>query len=169
MTAKVFRAAEVCDRAQLQPYVLRLWEKEFPGIGLSEGDGPRVYREADIEQVLRIKQLVFGEGLTLAGARRRLEGDVPPAPGAPAADLPALVGPEAKQRIGAVRDGLRSLLALLDARPLPFALAAQASPAGSLAPRERAGAKRGQVARSTKGAATPARRTTKAKTKRASA
>lgn len=59
---------------QLQPYVLRSWEKEFPGIGVQKSqDGPRLYRQADVDQVLRIKQLVFGEGLTLAGARKRLE------------------------------------------------------------------------------------------------
>ena len=57
-------------------------EKEFPGIGLQKGEGARLYRESDVEQVLRIKQLVFGEGLTLAGVRRRLEGDVPVVPAA---------------------------------------------------------------------------------------
>ncbi len=75
MTPKLFKAADVCDLAQVQPYVLRSWEKEFPGIGVAEGaDSPRLYRQSDIDQVLRIKQLVFGEGLTLAGARRRLDG-----------------------------------------------------------------------------------------------
>jgi DNA-binding transcriptional MerR regulator len=75
MTPKLFKAAEVCDMAQVQPYVLRSWEKEFPGIGVEKSpDGPRLYRQSDIDQVLTIKQLVFGEGLTLAGARRRLEG-----------------------------------------------------------------------------------------------
>ena len=60
--------------AQVQPYVLRSWEAEFPQLGRAPaGGGPRVYRRADVEMVLRIKQLVFGEGLTLAGARRRLD------------------------------------------------------------------------------------------------
>jgi len=67
--------------AQLQPYVLRSWEKEFPGIGVQKpGDSQRLYRQSDVEQVLRIKQLVFTEGLTLAGARRRIESSLPPAP-----------------------------------------------------------------------------------------
>ena len=67
--------------AQLQPYVLRSWEKEFPGIGVQKSpDSPRLYRQSDIDQVQKIKQLVFGEGLTLAGARRRLEeNDAAPA------------------------------------------------------------------------------------------
>ena len=74
MTPKLFRAADVCEMAQLQPYVLRSWEKEFPGIGVQKSpESPRLYRQSDIEQVQKIKQLVFGEGLTLSGARRRLE------------------------------------------------------------------------------------------------
>src|ERR671914_683587 len=74
MAPKLYKAADVCDMAQLQPYVLRSWEKEFPGIGIQKSpDSPRLYRQSDVDQVLRIKQLVFGEGLTLAGARRRIE------------------------------------------------------------------------------------------------
>ena len=73
---ELFKAAEVCEVVQLQPYVLRSWEAEFPQIGQAPaGGGPRVYRRADIELVLRIKQLILDEGLTLSGARRRLEED----------------------------------------------------------------------------------------------
>ncbi len=77
----LLKSVEVCEIAKVQPYVLRSWEKEFPGIGVQKSaEGPRLYRQADVDQVLRIKQLVFGEGLTLAGARRRLEESVPAAP-----------------------------------------------------------------------------------------
>ena len=162
MAAKVYKAAEVCDRAQVQPYVLRSWEKEFPGIGVQKGaDGPRVYRESDIEQVLRLKQLVFGEGLTLAGAHRRLDAD--PAMAAPAAaaeDEPGeIFDGDAKRRIGVVREGLRSILTMLEARPSPFSLAA----------RERSGAQRGTAAHSKTQVATlaPAERAA-GKAKRAS-
>ena len=73
---ELFKAAEVCEVVQVQPYVLRSWEAEFPQIGQAPaGGGPRLYRRADVELVLRIKQLVFDEGLTLSGARRRLEED----------------------------------------------------------------------------------------------
>ena len=69
-----FKAAEVCEVAEVQPYMLRSWEAEFPQLGQPPaGGGPRLYRQADVEMVLRIKSLVFGEGLTLAGARRRLD------------------------------------------------------------------------------------------------
>ena len=71
---ELFKSPDVCEMAQLQPYVLRSWEAEFPGLGQPRRlAAARVYRRADVELVLRIKQLVFVEGLTLAGARRRLE------------------------------------------------------------------------------------------------
>ena len=77
MTPKLYKAADVCELAKLQPYVLRSWEKEFPGIGVQKSaESQRLYRQSDLDQVLRIKQLVFGEGLTLAGARRRLEAQL---------------------------------------------------------------------------------------------
>jgi len=70
---ELFKAAEVCEVVQVQPYVLRSWEAEFPQIGqVPAGGGPRLYRRSDVDLVLRIKQLVFDEGLTLSGARRRL-------------------------------------------------------------------------------------------------
>ena len=68
----LFRQPEVCEIASIQPYVLRSWEAEFPDLGVAKAEGgPRVYRRADVERVLRIKQLLYGEGLTLAGVRRR--------------------------------------------------------------------------------------------------
>jgi DNA-binding transcriptional MerR regulator len=113
MTPKLYKVAEVCDIAQLQPYVLKSWEKEFPGIGLQKADDSgRLYRQSDLDQVLRIKQLVFGEGLTLAGARRRLEESAPSAPVA-AAEVIEVLGADVRKRIVHVRDGLRSLLDLL--------------------------------------------------------
>ena len=53
----LFKAAEVCEVANVQPYVLRSWEAEFPQLGQpSTGGGPRVYRRSDIELVLRINR-----------------------------------------------------------------------------------------------------------------
>ena len=121
MTPKLFKAAEVCDMAQVQPYVLRSWEKEFPGIGVQKSpESARLYRQSDVDQVLKIKQLVFGEGLTLSGARRRLE--VLPAAAQPVSDrevaevLEALTS-DARTRVAHVRDGLRSILTLLSTAP----------------------------------------------------
>jgi DNA-binding transcriptional MerR regulator len=109
----LFKASEVCDLVKLQPYVLRSWEAEFPDLGVAKTDGgPRVYRRADVEQVVRIKHLLLVEGLTLAGARRKLDEE-----GAPvAADQPALielVGKNARERLTAVKRGLRSILDMI--------------------------------------------------------
>ena len=52
----LFRQPEVCEIAQVQPYVLRSWEAEFQDLGVAKTQGgPRVYRRADVERVLRIK------------------------------------------------------------------------------------------------------------------
>lgn len=109
----LFRAAEVCDLVKVQPYVLRSWEAEFPELGVSKTSGaPRVYRRADVEQVLRIKHLLLVEGLTLAGARRRLEEETAPvAPDEPVID--ELIGQNARERLTLVKRGLQSILDLL--------------------------------------------------------
>ena len=103
----------------LQPYVLRSWEKEFPGIGVQKSpDTARLYRESDLDQVRRIKQLVFGEGLTVSGARRRLEQMMPPvdADASDAADVLDTLGADARTRVDLVRTGLRSILDVLSKR-----------------------------------------------------
>jgi DNA-binding transcriptional MerR regulator len=123
MTPKLYKAADVCELAKLQPYVLRSWEKEFPGIGVHKaGESQRLYRQSDLDQVLRIKQLVFGEGLTLAGARRRLEAQLTAAsPAIAEADDADMVlqtlGQDARARIATVRAALRSLLDALSHEP----------------------------------------------------
>jgi len=108
-----FKAAEVCEVAEVQSYMLRSWEAEFPKLGRTpSGGGPRVYRQADIEMVLRIKSLVFGEGLTLAGARRRL--DETTGSNEPSGVLvEEALGKHARDRVRAVRDGLRGILQML--------------------------------------------------------
>ena len=126
VTPKLYKAADVCEIARLQPYVLRSWEKEFPGIGVQKSDeSARLYRQSDVDQVLRIKQLVFGEGLTLAGARRRLEGASLAPPPAPvgeeaddATDVVEVLGQDVRARIAHVRAGLRSLLKMLNGHEL---------------------------------------------------
>jgi DNA-binding transcriptional MerR regulator len=109
----LFKPAEVCDLLNVQPYVLRSWESEFPALGISKtAGGPRVYRRVDVEQVVRIKHLLLVEGLTLAGARRRLEEESTPI----GADMPVideLIGQHARERLTEVKRGLRSILELL--------------------------------------------------------
>ena len=114
----LFRQPEVCEIVQLQPYVLRSWEAEFPDLGVAKTEGgPRVYRRADVERVLRIKHLLFVEGLTLAGARRKLAEEQPTAAAAGLQDVAELLGTDARERILQVRSGLRELAAMLARSP----------------------------------------------------
>ena len=106
----LFKAAEVCSIARVQPYVLRSWEGEFPTLGASTTSGARIYRRADVELVLEIRRLLFEEGLTLGAARRRLTTEERP-PTEPT--VGELIGPEARERLVEVKQGLRSILELL--------------------------------------------------------
>lgn len=127
-----FKAAEVCDLVGIQPYVLRSWESEFPDLGVSKTPGgPRIYRQGDVERVIRIHDLVFSEGLTLSGVRRRFEAEQPqvdavdllPFDDSAAAGVPAVAYNDAtRAQILKLKQELRSLLDLLDDRgaaPLP--------------------------------------------------
>ena len=115
----LFKTSEVCEIASVQPYVLRSWESEFPDLGVAKSaGGPRVYRRADVEKVMRIKQLVFSDGLTLAGVRRRIDEEAPTVfEEAEAAPIAELLGRNAKERLSEVKRGLMSILAMLGGRP----------------------------------------------------
>jgi DNA-binding transcriptional MerR regulator len=154
-----FRAQEVCEIADVQPYVLRGWEAEFPDLGVAKTpSGPRVYRRADVERVLRLKHLIQVEGLTLAGARRRLEEQAAPdlfeevaqaeqqkaaravskpkaaAPVANAAPEPVAsssLNSDVRAHLQEARDGLQWILNTLNGSEAPseFALAANSAKA----------------------------------------
>jgi DNA-binding transcriptional MerR regulator len=112
----VFRAQEVCDIAQVQPYVLKSWEAEFPDLGVSKSaSSPRIYRRADVERVLRLKHLLFVDGLTLAGARKRLseEGVLPTEETVTDAAVAELIDDETRQHLRDVRRGLQWILGVL--------------------------------------------------------
>ena len=117
MAAKreLFKSSDVCELTQLQPYVLRSWEAEFPGLGKpASGGAGRVYRRADVDLVLRIKELVFGEGLTLAGARRRLEEEQQePSKSAVAVAFDDALDDFARTKLREVRTGLEAILQIV--------------------------------------------------------
>jgi len=108
-----FRIGEVSRLCRLPSYVLRFWETEFPQLKPPKSStGQRTYRRADVENVLRIKRLLYEEGFTIAGARAQLRAEArrkqAPLPfAAPSADVAEL-----KQ----LRQGLREVLGILAAR-----------------------------------------------------
>jgi DNA-binding transcriptional MerR regulator len=123
VTPKLYKAGDVCELLHVQPYVLRSWEKEFPGIGVQgkSPDAPRLYRQSDVDHVQKIKQLVFGEGLTVAGARRKLEAEAPTmgvVSEAEAAEVLDALGADVRDRIATVRNSLRELQSMLSGSPL---------------------------------------------------
>jgi len=68
-----FQIGEVCRILDLEPYVLRFWEKEFPMLSPSKGaNGRRMYRKKDVEMALVIRELLYTQGFTISGARKVL-------------------------------------------------------------------------------------------------
>lgn len=107
-----FRIGEVARLADVEPYVLRFWETEFPMLRPTKSPtGQRLYRRGDVEMVLQIRSLLYEQGFTIAGARKQIQEDMktsktqPPLPLEPASNLVAL---------RAIRQELRDLLALLN-------------------------------------------------------
>lgn len=73
---KYYSIADVADETDLKPYVLRFWEKEFPSLRPKKNRaGNRTYQRKDIDMILRIKRLLYDEGFTIEGARKRLRAE----------------------------------------------------------------------------------------------
>lgn len=71
-----FKIGEVCEIVGVQAHVLRYWETEFTMLQPQKNhSGQRNYRRRDVEMALRIKQLLYDEGFTIAGAKRRLSSE----------------------------------------------------------------------------------------------
>ena len=96
-----FKIGEVCELIGVEPYVLRFWESEFPNLAPEKSkSGHRVYKRRDVEMVLKIKELLYDRGYTIAGARKQLSR--------------RRATPEQRAKIlSEVRDELREILTLL--------------------------------------------------------
>ncbi len=108
-----FRIGEVAKLCQLPAYVLRFWETEFPQLKPVKGQtGQRMYRQKDVEAVVRIKKLLYDEGFTIAGARAHLKQDAKVDRNQSALPFPSQPPPE----LARVRAGLQEILKMLKTR-----------------------------------------------------
>jgi DNA-binding transcriptional MerR regulator len=119
---KLYKIGEVCKLADLQPYVLRYWETEFPQLSPNKsGGGQRLYTRAEVDTILRIKELLYRDGFTIAGAKKKLESDLaaPPSASAEAAGdvpepAPAPTSPQLARTLAGIQRELRAILRMLD-------------------------------------------------------
>ncbi len=117
-----YKIGDVCRIVGVEAYVLRYWEKEFPALAPPKSkSGQRTYRPKDIELLLKIRTLLYDEGFTIAGARKKLGNAVPgPRVAARAASTPVRSKSSKAARsgggepLGKVREELQNILTLLD-------------------------------------------------------
>lgn len=72
-----FKIGEVCELTGVQAHVLRYWESEFPMLAPQKNRaGQRTYRKRDVEMALRIKELLYDDQYTIAGAKKKLASEL---------------------------------------------------------------------------------------------
>jgi len=109
-----FRIGEVSELCRLPAYVLRFWETEFPQLKPTKSStGQRMYRRRDVDNVLRIRKLLYQDGFTIAGARQQLRAEARSA----GKTQPVLPFPYRQTELRRVRQGLKEILGMLSARP----------------------------------------------------
>jgi DNA-binding transcriptional MerR regulator len=107
-----FRIGEVAKLCRLEAYVLRFWETEFPQLAPKKSStGQRLYRQRDVENVVRIKKLLYENGFTIAGARQHLKVESRPTKAQNA--LPFIAPRTPKVGLKHVRAGLQEILGIL--------------------------------------------------------
>jgi DNA-binding transcriptional MerR regulator len=112
-----FRIGEVCELTDTQPYVLRYWESEFPSLAPAKNNsGQRIYRRRDIETILRIKSLLYEEGFTIAGAKKKLEQDMQNAGEEKTTTTTPVLEDPMRDKIQELREELRDLLDFIDSK-----------------------------------------------------
>ena len=118
-TSPRYSITEVSDLAGVKAHVLRYWETEFPQLSPEKSaSGQRVYREKQVDIVLRIRRLMHDELYTIAGARKRLEEDLKEAR---RGQLSLELGLEQGKAVAVLIKARRQVRSLLDAleKPMP--------------------------------------------------
>lgn len=128
-----YRIGEVSEIVGVEPHVLRYWETEFRSIRPQKSrKGQRIYSRRDVDKLLKVKELLYSHGFTIAGARKRLRegGAEPEQQAAPAA--PEIQRPGAKLRaaLGEIRRDIVALLAELESPGLEVSNRSQGATAG---------------------------------------
>ena len=112
-----YRIGEVSRLTELKPFVLRYWETEFPMLEPVKGpNGHRLYRQEDVDLVLKIRRLLYDEGFTIAGARRHLKELGSGAEGSEGGHVGEGMTQLNRKMLLDLRDGLRSFLTLLESK-----------------------------------------------------
>jgi DNA-binding transcriptional MerR regulator len=111
-----YRIGEACKKLDIQPYVLRYWETEFAVLSPRKSrSGQRVYSEEELALIRRIKELLYEEGYTIAGAKKKLESELdgndqlPPSVGEGTTEVVPEVDTGASKRIETLERGLREV------------------------------------------------------------
>ncbi len=105
-----YKRSEVCQMAGVQSHDLRTWETEFAIRPVKSKIGHCLYRRKDIDLLMKIKAMIYGEGLTISGARKRLEMMTP----VPAGAEGTPVHDPTFDLLQDIRADLRALLTLLE-------------------------------------------------------
>jgi len=128
-----FRIGEVAGLVGVEPHVLRYWEREFRSIRPTKSaKGQRVYSRRDVENLLRVRDLLYRDGFTIAGAKKKLqrngmepdaefeeapeaEAAAPPPPATDpeminAAEAESIVSGSARETLGALRNEIQAFL-----------------------------------------------------------
>ena len=68
-----YRIGEVSRITGLEPYVLRFWETEFPHLRPEKRkSGQRLYTKKDLDNIIKVKELLYQQGFTITGAKKKL-------------------------------------------------------------------------------------------------
>ena len=115
-----YKIREVCEIVGVEAHVLRFWEAEFPSLSPPKSkSGQRTYRPKDIELLLRIRKLLYEEGFTIAGARKRLSArdadtSAEKSHAKPDTAIPQKKAPQSSESIRKAKTELENILTLLD-------------------------------------------------------
>jgi DNA-binding transcriptional MerR regulator len=123
-----FRIGEVAGLVGVEPHVLRYWEREFRSIRPTKSaKGQRVYSRKDVENLLRVRDLLYRDGFTIAGAKKKLQraDELSPASSledeteapSPSDPPPSFGGADVREKLVALRGEVEAFLVELSAKP----------------------------------------------------